>query len=93
MFITYGLMMNFDVEHGEFVQVLHTGDGHWMTVATIGMKHAKVQASDSLYMRVSTMAKAQIAILLRNQPSKSSSWTSRCSVGDMTVATGVVLGE
>ena len=59
-----GLTMNFDVEPGEFVQILHTGHGHWNTISTIGMKHAEVQVFDSMYMCVPTIAKAQIAVLL-----------------------------
>ena len=62
-----GLTMNFDVEPGEFVQILHTGHGHWNTISTIGMKHAEVQVFDSVYMCVPTIAKAQIAVLLTTE--------------------------
>ena len=52
--------MTFDVQPGEFVQILNTGLGHWNTIS---MKHAEVQVFDSLYSHASTMAKAQIATL------------------------------
>ena len=56
--------MNFDVEPGEFIQILHTGQGHWNTVSTVGVRHSEVQIFDSMYMCIPTMAKAQIANLL-----------------------------
>ena len=31
-----GLTMNFSVETEEFVQIIHTGEGHWVTISTIG---------------------------------------------------------
>ena len=55
--VACGLTMNFDVEPGKFVQILHTGQGHWNTVSTIGLRHAEVQAFNSLYMCVPTIAK------------------------------------
>ena len=58
--------MNFDVQRGELVQILHTGHGHWVTVSTIGMKLAEVQAFDSMYMSVWPKQKLQISSLLRN---------------------------
>ena len=65
--VVCGLTMNFDVEPGEFVQILHTGHGHWNTVSTIGMRHSEVQIFDSMYMCVPTMAKAEIAGLLNTE--------------------------
>ena len=67
--VACGLTMNFDVEPGEFVQILHPGQRHWNTISNIGMKHAEVQVFDSLYMCVPTMAKAQIATLLTTEES------------------------
>ena len=65
--VVCGLMMNFDVEPGEFVQILHTGHGHWNTVSTIGVRHSEVQIFDSMYICMPTMAKAQIASLLNTE--------------------------
>ena len=59
--------MSFDVEPVEFVQILHTGSGHWITVSNIGMKHAEVKVFDSMYKHVPTMVKAQISSLLATE--------------------------
>ena len=34
--VTRGITMNFDVEPGKFVQILHNGHGHWLTISTMG---------------------------------------------------------
>ena len=47
--------------------ILHTGQGHWMTVTTIGTKHPEVLVFDSLCACALTLAKAQIASLLATQ--------------------------
>ena len=65
--VACGLTMNFVVEPDEFVQIIHTGHGHWNTISTIGMKHGEVQVFDSMYMCLPTMAKAQIATLLATE--------------------------
>ena len=62
--VACGLTMNFVIEDGEFVQILHTTQGHWNTISTIGMKPAEVQVFDSLYTCIPIMAKAQIANIL-----------------------------
>ena len=59
-----GLTMNFAVQPGEFVQILHTGQGHWNTVSTIGTSHPEVQIFDSMFITLPIMGKAQIAALL-----------------------------
>ena len=58
------LTMRFNVEPGEFNQILHDDSSHWLTVSTIGVKHQEVQAFDSLYPSTSTSTKMQIANLL-----------------------------
>ena len=80
--------MNFDEEHKEFVQILHTGHGHWITVSTIGMKHAEVQAFDSPYMSVPTIAKGQVATLsITEGPAMKVTFMDvQMQSGDMTVA-------
>ena len=62
--VSCGLTMSFDVEPGEFIQILHDGSSHWLTVSTIGVKHPEIQAFDSLYASTSTSTKMQIANLL-----------------------------
>ena len=59
-----GLTMNFDIQPGEFVQILHTGQGHWNTVSTIGTNHPEVQIFESMFV---SLGKAQIAALLATE--------------------------
>ena len=62
--------MSFDIEPGEFVQILHNGHGHWLTISTVGNMHPQVQVYDSAYSCCPTICKAQIAALLATvQPS------------------------
>ncbi len=62
--VTLGLTMSFDVEPGEFVQILHNGCGHWHTISTVGTQHPEVQVYDSMYTCCPTACKALIASLL-----------------------------
>ena len=55
--VACGLTMALAVQ---FVQILNTGHGHWMTVSTIGVAHPVVY--DSLYSSAGTRLEAQIAI-------------------------------
>ena len=43
-----GQTLGFDVLTEEFVQVLHTGRGHWVTISTIGCSIAEVEIFDSM---------------------------------------------
>ena len=61
--------MTFDVEPGEFVQILHNGAGHWVTISTIGQKHPEVQVFDSLSSNCPMTCKAQVAALLATERS------------------------
>ena len=45
---TLGPVRNFDVVSGEFVQILHTGNDHWMCVSSIGCVPGYVSLFDSL---------------------------------------------
>ncbi|CAH3041503.1 unnamed protein product, partial [Porites lobata] len=58
-------VQQFPVMRQEFVQVLHTGGLHWVTVSTIGCKgNNKVNLYDSLYHGISPQNEEQIASLL-----------------------------
>ena len=46
---TLGPVRNFDVVSGEFVQILHTGNNHWVCVSSIGCVPGHVNLFDSLY--------------------------------------------
>lgn len=34
--VLLGQTLGFEVKSSEFIQVLHTGRGHWLTISTIG---------------------------------------------------------
>lgn len=62
--VCLGRIYIFDVETSEFIQILHNGHDHWLTISTIGAKEGEVFIYDSLYCSVSPSVKAQIACLL-----------------------------
>ena len=46
---TLGPARNFNVVNGEFVQILHTGNSHWVCISSIGCVPGHVNLYDSLY--------------------------------------------
>ena len=46
---TLGPCRNFNQANGEFIQILHTGDKHWVCVASVGCGDGTVNLYDSLY--------------------------------------------
>ncbi len=68
--VELGLCMSFKYESGEFVQVIHTTENHWITLSTIGIeKKSCIQVYDSVYNCLPTMAKAQIVNIMWSQQS------------------------
>ena len=67
--VTRGLVLSFDVEPGEFIQILNNRRGHWFTVSTIGCPHPTVSVYGNLYRSAGTRLKSQIASLLHTQQS------------------------
>ena len=66
-----GQVCFFDIERGEFVQILHDGHGHWLMVSTIGVKNdGEVHVYDSMYPSVGSYTKKQIASILCTEQSK-----------------------
>ena len=65
--VACGLTMTFAVQPGEFVQILNTGHGHWVTVSTIGEAHPSVCVYDSLYSSAGTLLGGQIASLIHTE--------------------------
>ena len=59
-----GQSLSFDIEPGEFVQILHDDQGHWFAVSSVGTAHPQINVLDSLYSSVSSSAKLQISALL-----------------------------
>ena len=57
----------FDVMREEFVQVLHSGGSHWLTVSTIGCPPSTVKVYDSFYSELPAQMKEQICALLASQ--------------------------
>ena len=65
--VSCGVTMTYAVQPAEFIQILNTGCGHWVTVSTIGTSHPAVHVYDSLYSSAGTRLKAQIAALLATE--------------------------
>lgn len=64
--VLLGQTMAFNVMAGEFLQILHTSEDHWLTISTIGEQHSKIKdhVYDSMFNSIPTPAKTQIASLL-----------------------------
>ena len=62
-----GLTYAFEIMSDEFIQVLHNGQDHWLTISTIGTAEDEVFVFDSMYASVSTKMKHQIVTLLATQ--------------------------
>ena len=65
--VALGHTLAFDVMKGEFVQVLHSGKGHWVTVSTIGCQTAEIDVFDSMCPALTGTLQRQIAALLCTQ--------------------------
>ena len=59
-------IMAFDIQCGEFVQVLHDGHEHWLTVSRIDATE-EILVYDSMYQSIGTFTKSQIAAILASQ--------------------------
>ena len=59
--------MSFEIKTGEFVQILHTGEGHWVTISTVAREHPNVCIYDSLYSSAVPPLQSQIACILCTQ--------------------------
>ena len=67
--VDLGLVMNFSVQPGEFLQILNTSHHHWLTISTIGVQHPGVHVFDSLCNSIPRMVQAQIATIMCTQRS------------------------
>ena len=100
--VILGQVNAFNVEQGEFVQILHTGHSHWNVVSTIDRKHPEVDIFDSLYSSCSNHSKVQIAniistkhptIKLRYVDVKKQSGHCDCGIFAIAFATAIVYGR
>jgi len=100
--VSCGLTMTYDVQPGEFIQVLNTGQGHWVTISTIGTSHPTVRIYDSLYSSAGTRLKAQIAAVMATEQQNLTlefmdvamqSGPYECGLFAIAFATTLALGE
>ena len=62
-----GRTLAFSVMKEQFIQVLHTGRGHWLTISNIGCATDEVDVFDSMPPAVNASLKNQIASLLTSK--------------------------
>lgn len=98
---TRGITMEFSIDRGEFVQILHDGTNHWLTISTIGVQHPEVEVYDSKYYDISANAKKQIAsllcthspeIILKYKDTQKQLGSSDCGLFAIASATALILG-
>ena len=60
-----GETLSFEIQHGEFVQILNVSQSHWITVSNVGCEKGVVNIYDSIpSCYVPTRMKEQIAAIL-----------------------------
>ena len=77
--VNFGLTNSFEVETGDFVQIIHTGEGHWQVVSTIGTQHPDVNVFDRMYCHCSEHSKVQISNLLMKKKNTIRTSLQQCS--------------
>ena len=66
-----GMTQAFDIQQQGFIQILHNGFGHWLTISTIGATSpSEVFVYDSLYYSIGTYVKRQIAAIMHRHEEK-----------------------
>ena len=100
--VSLGLTLIFEVQRGEFIQILNTGAGHWVTISTIGTNHPVVNIYDSVYSTTCDELQRQIAsilitphssIILHFMDVQFQSGSSDCGLFAIAYATALVFGE
>ena len=98
---TLGPIKNFDIVTGEFVQILNTGNYHWVCVSSIGCQRGMVNLYDSLYhdvieMEVTDQVQSLMAdsfIGITNKPVQQQKNGSDCGIFAIAFATSLVYGS
>ena len=99
---TLGPVRNFDVVGGEFIQLLHTGNNHWVCTSSIGCVPGYVNVFDSLYhdsiiiQEVEEQTNDLLGgrlIALDPKPVQQQTNGSDCGVFAIAFATCLVFGE
>lgn len=62
-----GYVMNYATMGGEFLQIVHSLENHWLVIARIGME---IFVFDSLYDWIPSMVESQIACIVCTNESK-----------------------
>ena len=70
--VSKGLTMSYDIQHGEFIQILNNGQGHWLAVSTVDSLNrspsfCEVKVYDSMHISVNDHIKAQVASILSTE--------------------------
>ena len=91
--------LSFNIQHGEFIQILNILENHWLPVSTVGCQPGSVNIYDSIRsISVPTVTKEQIstimfaqqkAITLGFQPIKSQHGSSDCELFALAFATSL----
>ena len=68
--LTLGPWRNFNVVTSDFIQILHTGNSHWVCVSSIGCPEGQINLYDSLYNIIATEVEEQMKSLLGGKESK-----------------------
>ena len=59
------MTLRFEIETSQFIQVLHDGDGHWLTISNIGARNViDVFVFNSMYPSIRTYTKKQVAAIM-----------------------------
>ena len=60
-----GSTFAFEVESDKFVQILHNGHNHWLTISSVGTTPGQILVYDSMYPSAGQATKQQIACLMK----------------------------
>ena len=60
-----GSTFAFEVGSDKFVQILHNGHNHWLTISSVGTTPGQILVYDSMYPSAGQATKQQIACLMR----------------------------